>query len=87
MGVKLGLLHEAKNTDWKCLRSECCGEYLDLRGMKWQEAKKMHNDKFHNLYFSAKYYYDSWSKTDDVDWTYSMHGRDEKFEQNFGLKT
>jgi hypothetical protein len=24
-------------TDWGCLRTGCWGEYLDLRGMKWQE--------------------------------------------------
>jgi hypothetical protein len=38
MGVKLDRSHRGKNADWGCLRTWCLGEYLDLRGMKWQEA-------------------------------------------------
>jgi hypothetical protein len=39
MGVKVGLLHYGKNIDWGCLRTECW-KYLDLSGMKWQEAEE-----------------------------------------------
>jgi len=38
MGAKLGLSHYGKNTDGVRLRTECWGEYLDLRGRKWWEA-------------------------------------------------
>jgi hypothetical protein len=38
MGVKPGLSHYGKNIDWGCLKTGCLGEYLDLRGMKWQEV-------------------------------------------------
>jgi hypothetical protein len=38
MGMKLDVSHEGKNTDWGYLRTGCKGEYLDLRGRKWQEA-------------------------------------------------
>jgi hypothetical protein len=38
MGGKADLSHEGKNTDWRCFRTGCFGEYLDLRGMKWQEG-------------------------------------------------
>jgi hypothetical protein len=37
-GVKPGLSRFGKNIDWGCLRTGCLGEYLDLRGMKWQEV-------------------------------------------------
>jgi hypothetical protein len=37
-GVKLGHSRWGKNMDWGCLRTACLGEYLDLRGMKGQEA-------------------------------------------------
>jgi hypothetical protein len=30
------------NIDWGCLRTGCCGEYLDLREMKCQEYRKDH---------------------------------------------
>jgi len=38
--MKLGLSHCGKNIDWGCLKSECQGEYLDLRGRKWWEMEK-----------------------------------------------
>jgi len=28
MGVKIGLLHKGKNTDWGCRRTRCWGECL-----------------------------------------------------------
>jgi len=34
MGVELGLSQEGKNTDWRCLRTGCWREYLDLRDRK-----------------------------------------------------
>jgi hypothetical protein len=37
MGVKRGILHQAKNKD---LKSECSEKYLDVRGIKWQEGEK-----------------------------------------------
>jgi hypothetical protein len=36
MCVKLGLSHQGKKVDWGCMRTGCWGEYLDLRGRKWQ---------------------------------------------------
>jgi hypothetical protein len=38
--VKLGLSREGKNTDWGYLRTGCLEEYLDIRGMKGQEARE-----------------------------------------------
>jgi len=38
MGVKLGLSHWGKNTDWWCFWTGCWEEYLDLRWRKWWEA-------------------------------------------------
>jgi len=38
MGVKLGLSHYGKNTDWGRLRTGCWGENMDLRRRKWQEV-------------------------------------------------
>jgi hypothetical protein len=38
MGVKPCLPCYGKNINWRCLRTGCLGEYLDLRGMKWQEV-------------------------------------------------
>jgi len=34
MVVKLGLSSKGRNTNWKCWRRECWGEYLDLKQRK-----------------------------------------------------
>ena len=36
LGVKLGLSHWGRNVGWGCLRIGCWGEYLGLRGTRWQ---------------------------------------------------
>jgi len=41
MGLKLGLSHEGKNTDRRCLRAGCLEECLDLTGKKWRKAGMM----------------------------------------------
>jgi hypothetical protein len=38
VGMKLGISYWGKSIGWGCLRTECWGEYLDLRGRKWREA-------------------------------------------------
>jgi hypothetical protein len=39
MGVKLLFWYWGRNIDWGCLRTGHWEEYLDLRGMKWQEGE------------------------------------------------
>jgi len=41
MGVRVGLTHEEKNVDLRCLRTGYWGEYLDLRGRKRREASQI----------------------------------------------
>jgi len=36
MGVKLGRWHWGRNVGCRCLRIGCWGEYLGLRGTRWQ---------------------------------------------------
>jgi hypothetical protein len=36
-GCKTWSLTLRRNTDWGCLKTGCWGEYLDWRGIKWQE--------------------------------------------------
>ena len=51
MGVKLGRWHWGRNVGWGCLRIGCWGEYLGLRGTKWQgNGEKLHNEELSNLY-------------------------------------
>jgi hypothetical protein len=52
MGAKQGLSLEEKNTDWEYLSSRCLVRYLNVRGMKWQEAIKLHNEETGSLYSS-----------------------------------
>jgi hypothetical protein len=37
VGEKHGLLHWGKNIGWGCCWVECWGQYLGVRGRKWQE--------------------------------------------------
>jgi hypothetical protein len=40
-----------KDTDEGSLRTECCGEYVDPRGMKyWEVGENLHNEELYNLY-------------------------------------
>jgi hypothetical protein len=48
MGVRPGLSHQRKNTDWVCLRTG----YWNPGGMKWWGWRKLHNKELHNLYSS-----------------------------------
>jgi hypothetical protein len=54
MGVKVGLWHYGKNTDWGCLRTGCWGRIF---GPKRNEAtggwRKLHNEELKNLYSST----------------------------------
>jgi hypothetical protein len=34
MGLKVDILHQGKRSDCGCLRTRCCTEYLDTRGME-----------------------------------------------------
>ena len=44
MGVKLGRRQQWKNIGWGCLRAECWGQYLGLRGTRWREWRKLGNE-------------------------------------------
>jgi hypothetical protein len=47
MAMKLGFLPQEKNSDWLCVRSKYCGEYLDI----WKK-RKLRNEALNNLYTS-----------------------------------
>jgi len=39
------------NPDLGCLRTRC-SEYMDLRGMKYQEGQEKQSEELHNVYSS-----------------------------------
>jgi hypothetical protein len=51
MGVKPGRWHWGRNAGWGCLRIGCCGDYLELRGTKWQgKLRKLYKEELNDLY-------------------------------------
>jgi hypothetical protein len=50
------------------LRTECWGEYLDIRRKKQQEAgeRKNHNEELYNLYFIRYYYSDQIKENETI---------------------
>jgi hypothetical protein len=51
MGVKLSRWHWGRNVGWGCLIMGCWGEYLGLRGTRWQgSGEKLHNEELNDLY-------------------------------------
>ena len=52
-GVKLGLWLWGRSVGWGCLRIGCWGEYLGLRGKRWQgNGEKLRNEELSDLYSS-----------------------------------
>jgi hypothetical protein len=62
----------------KYLRRGCCGEYLDLRGRKWREAREDYLKDLHKLYASPSVIRVIKIKQDGMGGAYSTNGRDEK---------
>jgi hypothetical protein len=51
MGVKLGHRHCGRNVGWGCFRIGCWGEYLGLRGTRWQgNGESYINEELNGLY-------------------------------------
>jgi hypothetical protein len=85
---KSGVWNQGKNTDLGCLRTGCLGEYLDLRGMKWQQGGEnciIRSSIFCNLH---QIYDDDNDqiKEDEMGGEYSTHGKDGKCVQNLILE-
>jgi hypothetical protein len=68
------------------LETGCRGEYLDLRGRKWHEAREVFIMRFIIVRFT-KYYWDDQIKEDEICGECNMNGRGDKLTQNFGRKT
>jgi hypothetical protein len=85
--MKLGLSRFEKNTDGVCLRTGCWGEYLDLRGMKWQKAAENCIERSSIICTTKNVIRMIQSiKEDEMGITCSMHDRDEKCVRSFCRK-
>jgi hypothetical protein len=51
MAVRLGLLQQEDNVDWRSLRTECWEEISNLRSKKKMKARDNINTGLHNLLF------------------------------------
>ena len=86
MSVKLCRSHWGRKAGWGCLRIGCWGEYLGLRGTRWQESGEIY--VMRSLIITTPHpIFLRWSNREEWDGrVYSTCGREERCIQGSGGK-
>jgi hypothetical protein len=81
----MNMIFNFSDTDCRCLRTGCWGEYLDLRGESHLEMEKIAYGERYSSYCSPNIIKEI--KENVMSGACSMHGSNDKYIQHFSLKT